>query len=286
MIYFRGQFIFRHSMNYNAYTLTNDPELNEIMIALLAEAPFDTFEEHETGITAYLQADKGYEPEAEALLAELAEQFEMQWVKTFIKGENWNEIWETNFHPVVVRDFCAVRADFHAPIEGVQHELVINPKMAFGTGHHETTWMCLSALETLPLQDLELFDYGCGTGILAIMASKLGAKHIEAVDIESESYLNTIENSKINGVENVTAGLGDITAIEGTSFDGVFANINRHIILESLPRLRALTKPGGWLLVSGILLQDEEIVTNAAKEVGFTPKEVWNRGNWLCIWFE
>ena len=270
-------------MNYNAYILTNDQDLNEILIALLAEAPFDTFEENETGITAYLPADKDYEAEAEELLAELSEQFVFTWERTFIKGENWNEIWETNFQPVIVRDFCAVRADFHAPIAGVEYELVINPKMAFGTGHHETTWMCLSALQTLPLQDQTLLDYGCGTGILAIMASKLGAKAIEAVDIESESYLNTIENSKINGVNNVTARLGDITAIEGQLFDGILANINRHIILDSLQRLSELTRPGGWLLISGILLQDETIVTDAAVAVGFDPIEVWKRGNWLCI---
>lgn len=270
-------------MNYYAYHITNDPEINEILIALLAEAPFDTFEELETGIIAYLPADKNYEPEAEELLEELSEQFTFSWEKQFIKGENWNEIWESNFHPVVVRDFCAVRADFHAPNPDVQYELVINPKMAFGTGHHETTWMCLSALQNIPVQGQELLDYGCGTGILAIMAAKLGAAHIEAVDIESESYLNTIDNSRLNGVDNITARLGDINAIEGTQFDGILANINRHIILDSLPRLKALTKPGGWLLISGILLQDEEIVTNAAHAVGYTTNEVWKRGNWLCL---
>lgn len=272
-------------MNYYKYTISNNVELNEIIIALLGEAPFDTFEETEAGICAYLPAGKGHEEEAEALLAELSEQFEMQVEKEFIEGQNWNEIWESNFHPVVVRDFCAIRADFHDPIPGVKHELVINPKMAFGTGHHETTWMCLSALETLPLAGTRLLDYGCGTGILAIMASRLGSAEIEAVDIESESYLNTIENSRLNGVENVVARLGDITAVEGSGFDGILANINRHIILASLEQLAQLTRPGGWLLVSGILLQDEEIVVNAAVEAGFSQVEIWKRGNWLCIYF-
>lgn len=272
-------------MNYYKYTISNNTDLNEIIIALLGEAPFDTFEETEDGICAYLPASEGNEEEAEALLAELSEQFAMQVEKEFIEGQNWNEIWESNFHPVVVNDFCAIRADFHDPIPGVKHELVINPKMAFGTGHHETTWMCLSALETLPLAGTKLLDYGCGTGILAIMASRLGAAEIEAVDIESESYLNTIENSRLNGVENVVARLGDITAVEGSDFDGILANINRHIILASLAQLAALTRPGGWLLVSGILLQDEEIVVTAATEVGFRQVEIWKRGNWLCIYF-
>lgn len=272
-------------MNYYKYTISNNIELNEIIIALLGEAPFDTFEETETGICAYLPAGKGHEEEAESLLAELSEQFEMQVEKEFIEGQNWNEIWESNFHPVVVRDFCAIRADFHDPIPGVKHELIINPKMAFGTGHHETTWMCLSALETLPLAGTRLLDYGCGTGILAIMASRLGSDEIEAVDIESESYLNTLENSRLNGVENVVARLGDITAVEGSGFDGILANINRHIILASLEQLANLTRSGGWLLVSGILLQDEEIVVNAAIEAGFAQLEIWRRGNWLCIYF-
>ena len=272
-------------MNYYKYTISNNTDLNEIIIALLGEAPFDTFEETEDGICAYLPASEGNEEEAEALLAELSEQFAMQVEKEFIEGQNWNEIWESNFHPVVVNDFCAIRADFHDPIPGVKHELVINPKMAFGTGHHETTWMCLSALETLPLAGTKLLDYGCGTGILAIMASRLGAAEIEAVDIESESYLNTLENSRLNGVENVVARLGDITAVEGSDFDGILANINRHIILASLAQLAALTRPGGWLLVSGILLQDEEIVVTAATEVGFRQVEIWKRGNWLCIYF-
>jgi ribosomal protein L11 methyltransferase len=269
-------------MNYHAYHLTNNPELNEILIALLADAPFDTFEENETGIIAYLPADKGHEPEAEDALEALSEQFDIAWTKEFIKGENWNEIWESNFQPVIVRDFCAIRADFHDPIEGVKHELVINPKMAFGTGHHETTWMCLSALESIPLEGQRLFDYGCGTGILAIMASRLGAAHCEAIDIEEESYLNTVENSRINGVENITARQGDINAVEGRDFDGILANINRHIILDSLPTLHGLLRPGGWLMVSGILLQDEAIVTEAAVDAGFQAEEVWHRGNWIC----
>ncbi len=272
-------------MDYHAYHLLHDSELNEIIIALLADAPFDTFEENEDGIVAYLPAGKGHEAEAETALDELAEQFAMTWTKVFIKGENWNEIWESNFQPVVVRDFCAIRADFHAPIEGVKHELVINPKMAFGTGHHETTWMCLSALEGIPLQGQHLFDYGCGTGILAIMAARLGAAHIEAVDIEEQSYLNTVENSRINGVENITARQGDITVVEGRDFDGILANINRHIILDSLQQLFELLRPGGWLMVSGIMLQDEEIVTEAAQAVGFEPGEVWTRGNWVCKMF-
>jgi ribosomal protein L11 methyltransferase len=270
-------------MDYYKYEIKTSQDLSEILIALLADAPFDTFEETEEGISAYLPAGDGHETEAEVLLADLLLQFEFTWTKVFIKGENWNEIWESNFQPVIVDDFCAIRADFHDPIQGVKHELIINPKMAFGTGHHETTWMCLAALEHLPVKDARLLDYGCGTGILAIMASRLGAASIEAVDIEPQSYENTLENCRINNVTNVVTRLGDITAIQGTQFDGILANINRHIILESFEQLAQLIRPGGWLLISGILIQDEKVIVEAAKAVGFATLEVKSRGNWLSI---
>ena len=131
-----------------------------------------------------------------------------------------------------------------------------------------------------------ILDFGCGTGILAILASKEGAETVEAVDIEEESYRNTIENSAANGVHNVTARLGTLNAVQGRDFDGILANINRHVILDSLPALAGLLKPGGWLLVSGILLGDEEIVTDAALAQGFHKKSMNSRGNWLCGVFE
>lgn len=271
-------------MDYWKYILRANPETSEILVAYLAEAPFDTFEETETGLNAYLPAHAG-QSEAESHLETLQQQFDFVWDKAFIPGQNWNEIWESNFHPVIVGDFCAVRADFHEPIQGVKHELVINPKMAFGTGHHETTWQCIAAMEHLPMEGNKVLDFGCGTGVLAILASKLGAATIEAVDIEEESYRNTLENCAVNNVANVTARCGTLAAVQGSDFDGILANINRNVILDSLPELARLTKPGGWLLVSGILLQDEDVVTAAAAEAGFARKKKTERGNWLCMKF-
>jgi ribosomal protein L11 methyltransferase len=272
-------------MDYWKYELVTQTGEADILMAYLSDTAFDTFEDTANGLVAYLPASADQQATEDQLRA-LQLEFEFSWEKTFIPGQNWNEIWETNFHPVVVGDFCAVRADFHAPIPGVQYELVVNPKMAFGTGHHETTYMCLAAQETLPLSGQHLLDYGCGTGILAILAAKLGAAHIEAVDIEEESYLNTLENSQINGVAaQITSRCGTLDAITGTAFDGIFANINRNVILDSLPRLFHLLRPNGWLLVSGILIQDEEIVTAAAMELGFRKGERRERGNWMCMLF-
>ncbi|MFN5236459.1 MAG: 50S ribosomal protein L11 methyltransferase [Bacteroidota bacterium] len=268
-------------MDYYRYDIKCDAETAEVLVAFLAEAPFDTFEENEQGLSAYLPARAGMQ-EAEALLTELQAQFSYEGSTEFLPGQNWNELWESNFQPVIVNDFCAVRADFHEPIPQVKWELVINPKMAFGTGHHETTWQCMAAMEQLPMEGTRLLDFGCGTGILAILASKLGASEIEAVDIEDESYRNTLENSEANGVSNVMARCGTLDAVQGRDFDGVLANINRHVILDALPRLADMTKPGSWLLVSGILLSDEQVVTAAARAAGYELSWFGSRGNWLC----
>jgi ribosomal protein L11 methyltransferase len=271
-------------VDYWKYTLRAAPETSEILVAYLADAPFDTFEETENGLNAYLpaHADQG---ETERQLLDLQKQFDFSWEKTFLPSQNWNEIWESNFPPVVVGDFCAVRADFHEPIRGVKHELVINPKMAFGTGHHETTWQCIAAMEHLPISGKKILDFGCGTGVLAILASKLGASEVEAVDIEEESWRNTLENSAVNHATNLTAHCGTLADVQGCDFDGILANINRNVILDSLPDLARLLKPGGWLLVSGILLQDEAVVTEAATKADFEKKKKTERGNWLCLGF-
>lgn len=268
-------------MNYHKYELHTNPETVELLVAFLSDSPFDTFEETPDGLNAYAPVTAS-EQEIESQLTDLQQQFEFTWTKEIIPGQNWNELWESNFQPVIVGDFCAVRADFHEPIPGKKWELVINPKMAFGTGHHETTWQCIAAIEHLPMAGAKVLDYGCGTGILAILASKEGAAEVEAVDIETESYLNTVENCAANGVANVTTRLGTLEAVQGRDFDGILANINRHVILDSLPALANLLKPNGWLLISGILLSDETVVTEAAAAVGIVKKEMNQRGNWLC----
>lgn len=272
-------------MDYWKYILRANPETADILVAYLADAPFDTFEETEEGVNAYAPASAS-EAEIHTHLTDLQQHIDFSWEKTFIPGQNWNVLWESHFPPVVVGDFCAVRADFHEPVAGVKHELVINPKMAFGTGHHETTWQCIAAMEHLSLAGAKVLDFGCGTGVLAILASKLGASDVEAIDIEEESYRNTLENCAVNGVANVTARCGALPDVQGRGFDGILANINRNVILDSMPALASLLKPGGWLLVSGILLQDEAVVTDAAAKERFEKTKKTERGNWLCVVFE
>ncbi len=279
-------------MNYYAVDITPKKytlERVEILTAVLGELPFDTFEETETGLKAYM-------PEAELTenieqeLTELSQEFDFNFDKIFIPYQNWNSVWESNFQPIQVDDFVAVRADFHPHTEGVVFDLVVNPKMAFGTGHHETTYMMMQQMRTIDFKGKKVLDYGCGTGILAILASKLGAIDLEAVDIEQPSYENTIENCAVNHVKNVTSIWGILDNVPSHDFDIILANINRNIIIDSLDdlknRLKKREKPSdteGVLLISGFLKIDENTILQATNYAGFKHQKTLNRGNWLSM---
>ncbi len=270
------------NMDYHQYSITTDPSQNEVLIALMSHLPFDTFEETGTGFNAFLPEGND-ENEVEAELAELQGRFNFQFEKTHIPGQNWNEIWESNFHPVIVGGFCGIRADFHEPLQGMEHELVINPKMAFGTGHHETTFSVIEIMQGIQFEGTYVLDYGCGTGVLAILASRLGATSIQAVDIEIESYRNTVENSAANGAENVEAFHGILSDITGKDFDIILANINRNVILDSLSPLSMLLKPGGTLVVSGFVLDDEQLMVDSLQQHGFSIQAIKRNNNWLAM---
>jgi ribosomal protein L11 methyltransferase len=269
-------------MDYFQYTITTDPAQNEVLIAMVSHLPFDTFEESETGFNAYMPASLQSEEHDEELL-DLQSQFDFQFQKTLIPGQNWNEIWESNFHPVIVGRFCGIRADFHEPLVGMAHELVINPKMAFGTGHHETTFSVIELMQGIHFEEKTVLDYGCGTGVLAILASKLGAAEAEAVDIEIESFRNTIENSAINGVFNIQPFHGTLQTVPGSDFDIILANINRNVILDSLDSLYKLLKPEGFLVVSGFVSDDEQLMAEALQKHGFSILETKRKNNWLAM---
>lgn len=254
----------------------------EIVTAFLGQLGFDTFEETEEGVDAFIP-QRMVNDELNAEVDALAEQFGFTYEIEVIAHQNWNEQWEANFKPVIVRDFCAVRASFHEPITGVVYEMVINPKMAFGTGHHETTYMVMDTMQSLDFEGKKVFDYGCGTGILAILASMLKADFIDAVDIENESYLNTVENAAINNISNINAFEGTLETIKGDNYDIILANINRNVILATLSDLKQKMAKNGQLIISGFLLEDENILRNACNDNGLNVIEVKKRNNWLCM---
>ncbi len=269
-------------MDYFKYEIAVEISLNEILIALLSDLPLDTFEETDTGFSAFLPVS-GDTAEVEARLASLAERFPFSYKKELIPYQNWNQLWESNFHPVVVGSFCGIRADFHEPLKGVEIELVINPKMAFGTGHHETTWMVIDMMQDIDFRKKTVLDYGCGTGVLGILAGKLGALQINALDIEEQSFLNTIENSERNGVANLEVFQGKLDVAPAGPYDLILANINRNVILDSLSSLSRSLKQGGVLIVSGFLKEDEALLQNALVAHHFTLIRTNRKNNWLAM---
>ncbi len=270
-------------MSYYVYTIKAAPSQQEILIALLAEyLPFDSFEEKAEGLEAYL-AEEVEPGQVEPMLKDLAEQYDFRYSYELLPDKNWNEEWEAAFQPVKVDNFCMIRADFHPADPQVTFDLVINPKMAFGTGHHETTFMMIKMMEDLDFTHKKVLDYGCGTGVLAILASKMGAQEIDAVDIEAPAYENTIENAQINDVFNVRAIHGTLQAVIDEGYDLILANINRNVILESLRPLRKKMKPTSILLISGILKQDEALIREAIQKNGFTLTSRLEKGEWLCM---
>ena len=275
-------------MNYKSVNITLDTpstETNEILIALLGEYPFDTFEENETGIRAYIPENE-FTAVIKRKVAALAKKFNFKFETEHIAYKNWNEEWEKNYDPIEVENFVGIRADFHPPFKNMQHELIINPKMAFGTGHHSTTYMMMKLMRNINFKNKKVLDYGCGTGILSILAARLDAGDIFAVDIEPASHENTLVNCERNKTPTVQVVCGTLDAVPKERYDIILANINRNIILNSFPELIIRLTEEGLLVVSGILNIDEEIITKQAEKFGLKKIKTEQRNNWSAIVFE
>lgn len=256
---------------------------DEILIALLSEFDFESFEEIDPSTSiAYIKSEN-LTNDVKAEIEDLISQRNVSFEWSEVEDKNWNELWESNFQPIMIDDQIIIRADFHEKDKTYKYDIIINPKMAFGTGHHATTFMMMKVMLDLPLKEKVVFDYGCGTGILAIFASMLEAKNIFAIDIEEESYLNTIENATINKVNNIEVLQGDITLAKGKIFDLILANINKNVLLASTMELSESLISGGQLLLSGILIQDFESINETYTNHGFQLKQKMEREGWLCL---
>ncbi len=244
-----------------------------------------SFEETDSTLKAYISV-KDYSKDLEGYLDELAQKMAFTWSKSVLKGQNWNTEWETNFQPILVDDFCSIRADFHPPNQIAQHEIIINPKMAFGTGHHETTFMVIQLMSAYNFNKAKVLDFGSGTGILAILGAMLGATDIDAVEIESPAFENSLENATINQVSNINFIHGILDNVMGNNYDIILANINRHVILNSLATLNNILKSNGTLIVSGILEQDESLILEQTQKHHFQLVLKKQKGNWLALRFK
>lgn len=257
----------------------------EVVLAILNELGFESFVETEKGLEAYIQESDWNPDQLDALYPLSEHGFDIIWSLQAIPPENWNAVWESDFQPIVIENQCAVRAHFHDPID-VPYELVITPKMSFGTGHHQTTYMMLNYLLQHPPQDHSVLDMGCGTGVLAILAQKLGAKSVHAIDVEPWCYQNTVENIATNACQNIIAAEGDRNQIPNKEFNTIMANINMNVLLLDIPLYAAQLHLEGSLFLSGFYIHDIPSIESKANQVGLQLVDYQTKDNWVATHFK
>ncbi|MEZ0450073.1 50S ribosomal protein L11 methyltransferase [Sphingobacterium thalpophilum] len=266
--------------------LSGEEWQKDLLIADLADIGFDTFEDTESGFAAYIPAANLDLQALETLMLNLDEGIEVNYKVNEIENQNWNKLWESNFNPIEVGGQCYVRATFHDTKPDFPYEIIIDPKMSFGTGHHQTTSMMLQYILEDEFEGKAVLDMGCGTGILAILASKKGANPILAVDYDEICVDSVRENSVLNQVDNIEPLCGSYEVLEGRSFDSILANINRNILLEQLPQYAHSIQHNGALYLSGFYEQEDlPMLLEAAQSLGFefVSKKVLN--NWCAAKF-
>ncbi|MDB5088825.1 MAG: ribosomal protein methyltransferase [Mucilaginibacter sp.] len=250
-------------------TITTEDYQQDLLINALGEIGFDTFEELDFGFKAYVPVTDFNQEKLDETLLFYQDLFTFSYEITLIPQKNWNEVWESNFEPIEIGKQIFVRATFHQPKPEFPYEIVIDPKMAFGTGHHQTTSMMLELILENDLANKKVLDMGCGTGILAIMASKLGAVAIRAIDYDPVCYASTIENAQLNNIENITALCGSKEVIPNEIFDIILANINRNILIDQMERYSEVLKTDGEIYFSGFYeTPDLDIITEEARKYG------------------
>ncbi|MGV3639591.1 MAG: 50S ribosomal protein L11 methyltransferase [Adhaeribacter sp.] len=261
-------------------------DLTDILTAELSQYGYDTFMETDNGLCAYITEDVFSEADLEAVLDKYRGEFPLPYSLQKIAKQNWNEEWEKNFEPLLISGLCSVRASFHPKPEGVRYDIVINPKMSFGTGHHETTTLMIENQLQVAQTGKRVLDMGCGTGILAILAAKLGAREVVAVDIEDWTVENARENAAANAAE-VDVRLGDVRVIaQDSPYDVILANINRNVLLADMPEYARLLVPGGTLVMSGFYTEDLAAIKSQAFAQGLTYKAERDKNNWVSVVFE
>ena len=276
-------------MSYTACNFIIKPvePFRDLLVAMLEDLPFESFEENENGLTAYIQSVDFKESELQDLLnKEYFESALISYSVEEIEKQNWNKTWEDSFSPILVKDKFVIRGPFHETVPSLLN-LVIVPKMSFGTGHHETTRLICETLFDSDLKDISVLDVGTGTGILAIMAINKGAKFVLGTDIDQWSVENSIENANLNSVhpEKYKFVMGDIEVVNNQTFELVLANINKLVLMKHLPTYERLTKQSGTLLLSGFFTTDADDLIVKAEEFGFKFDYKKHENNWCMLAF-
>ena len=269
---------------YIEYNFTFSPKepTSEILIAELGNVGFESFVETENGVTAYIQkTDWNAEILADVFVLN-SDEFLIEYNQNEVPQTNWNAEWEKNFSPIQVDDLVSIRAPFHEN-PNLKYDIVIEPKMSFGTGHHETTHMMVQHLLQLDLENKKVLDMGCGTGILAIFAEMKGAKPLDAIDIDNWCYENSVENVTRNNCENISVYEGDATLLVDKKYDVIIANINRNILLMDMKVYTNCLQEGGILLLSGFYEQDIPVIDAEVIKYGLKLEKFIQRNNWVAL---
>jgi ribosomal protein L11 methyltransferase len=266
--------------------LSEESHHQDLLIDELAGLGFDTFEETDFGFKAYIPSENFEKAEVDDRLALYNDMVSFSYEVNLIPQKNWNEVWESNFKPIEVGDKIRVRATFHEPKPEFPYEIIIDPKMAFGTGHHDTTCLMMDTMLQSDIQGKKVLDMGCGTGILAILASKLGAGSITAIDYDMLCYKSTIENTALNQVKGVHVICGSKEEIPDEEFDVILANINRNILIDQMDRYSEVLKPGGHIYFSGFYEHhDLDIIKNEAQKNGLNYISHKTSNQWVASKF-
>ena len=272
------------NMYYTQLTVTCSQDFTDILIAELSEAGFDTFQENDNGFEAYAEGDNFSQELVDDVKSRYADLTQLNFSFQRIEKKNWNEEWEKNYEPIDVDGKCLIRADFHKPAKKFPYEIIITPKMSFGTGHHQTTYLMIKNQMNIDHKSKRVMDAGCGTAILAIMASKLGASEVEAFDIDEWSVVNGEENKELNDTKNIRIQQGKISEVNlSGKFDIILANINKNVLLAEIKTYSTFLQPEGKLLLSGFYTHDiEDLKAEAAK---YSLKEISRdeRETWACL---
>ena len=257
----------------------------EILYAELGDRGFEAFEDTQDGVRAYIKKEQFSKSLLKDLSINRIQGQKIEFDIITIVNQNWNAVWESNFNPIVINSNCIIRAPFH-PVPALEYDIIISPQMSFGTGHHETTFLMSKELFSLDLKSVDLLDMGSGTGVLGILAEKLGAKYVKAIDIEEGAFLNTIDNCKLNNTKNIIVEKGDSKLLADSLFDVILANINKNILLQDLSVYSNCLKLGGKLLLSGFFTTDIDELRKAASNNGLKFVKTNEKNNWAMIMLE
>ncbi len=271
-------------MDYIELKITCKEDYREILQAEFAEAGFSSFSDTPKGFDAYSEPDDFEKAVFDDVVERYYSAAALKYELGKVPKQNWNKEWESNYEPIFVNDRCAVRATFHEPMPQYEHEIIITPKMSFGTGHHQTTRLMLRHQLTIDHAGKQVLDVGCGTGILAILASKSGASSVKACDIDEWAVENCSENFELNGCSNMVVRQGTLQEVgfDGT-YDIILANINKNVLLEEIKTYVQYLKPEGFLLLSGFYEADVEDIMAEAEKYGLTKKAEDSEKNWAAL---